>query len=189
MIMFVLYRCHLLIFFFKGIQDWKHCILASYCDGMMWKTLVSSTPTLLAHELQFHFPSILSQSPSSCWKMTKKQEWCAFYDLTVITWTNEPNQVSASSLLEDINFPLQGVVVVTCWDAPPPSPRHKMGSRPCDNWCSISSKSHYICFVPPLPPTYTTAPCRDVVGKEKHNMCSKKFSERAKKRKKVKMKH
>lgn len=112
----------------------------------------------------------------------KKQEWCAFCDLTVITRTNELNQVSASSLLEDINFPLQGVVVVTCWDTSPSSPQHKMGFRPCrqlQGMLHFRKKSLYIFCS--LPPTYTTAHCRDVVGKEKHDVCCKKLSEGAKK--------
>lgn len=44
----------------------------------------------------------------------KNQEHRRFFELTVFTRTNEPNEVIASSLLEDINFPLYGIMVVTC---------------------------------------------------------------------------
>lgn len=83
----------------------------------------------------------------------KNQEWHTFYGLIVITRTNEPNQVSASSLLEDINFPLQGVVVVTCCDASPTPRDTSWEVALIDNCtgCSISSRSHYICFVPSPP--------------------------------------
>lgn len=47
-------------------------------------------------------------------KNEKNQEHSRFFELTVFTQTNEPNEVIASSLLEAINFPLSGIVVVTC---------------------------------------------------------------------------
>lgn len=47
-------------------------------------------------------------------KNAKNQKQRRFIELSVFTRTNEPNEVIASSLLEDINFPLYGIVVVTC---------------------------------------------------------------------------
>lgn len=103
----------------------------------------------------------------------KNQEWCAFNNLTVITRTNEPNQVSASSLLEDINFPLQDVVLVTCWDA----------CRQLQGMLHFQQKSLYMfCTTPPI---YTTAHCCDFVGKE-YDVCSKSCVKGKKKEKKSK---
>lgn len=186
MIMFVLFRCYLLIyFFFQGhprLEALYPCLVLWWNDV---KNLSIFHPHTTGSWITIPFPINFVPITQFLLENDKNQEWCAFYDLTVITWTNEPNQVSASSLLEDINFPLQGVVVATCWDAPP-LPATQDGKSPLrqlHGMLHFQQKSLYM-FCPPLPPTYTTAHCRHVVGKEKHNMCSKKFSEGAKKREK-----
>lgn len=66
--------------------------------NFMWDTNPNSFATIS----QFKF------------KNDKNQEHHRFFELTVFTQTNEPNEVIASSLLEDINFPLYDIVVVTC---------------------------------------------------------------------------
>lgn len=47
-------------------------------------------------------------------QMMNFQEHCRFHGLMVFTQPNELNEVSVSSQMEAINFPLWDVVVVTC---------------------------------------------------------------------------
>lgn len=90
-------------------------------------------------------------------KNDKNQDHHRFFELSVFTRTNEPNEVIASSLLEDINFPLYGIVVVTCWDAEDASFPAKV------ILCEFS------------PWTYSRVQRHDVVYK-KHDVCPEKLS-------------
>lgn len=154
MIMFVLYKCYLLIFFFF-FQGHPRLEALYPCLVLWWndvKNLSIFHPHTTGSWITIPFPINFVPITQFLLENDKNQEWCAFYDLTVITWTNEPNQVSASSLLEDINFPLQGVVVVTCWDAPPLTVTQdgKSPLRQLHRMLHFQEKSLYM-FCPPLP--------------------------------------
>lgn len=80
----------------------------------------------------------------------------------VFTRANELNEDSASSQLEDINFTLWDVFVVTCWD-PPPDKRQEVGlSKPHGEPHFKESNLDFF-----FPIGKTTVHCHAVSGEEK----------------------
>lgn len=96
------------------------------------------------------------------------QEHCRFLGLMVFTRPNELNEVSASSQLEDINFPLWDVVVVTCWD-PPPDTRQEVALSKPHGKPHFQEKSLRFYFFPNTKLQFTA-----VLLVERNRMCAPK---------------